>query len=309
MTTAKPSDPTFRSYTSDQARQYAEARSSYPPKLYDTVLGHHADTGGRFDVLVDVGCGPGHATRDLAAKFAHAVGLDAGEEMIQTARRLGGTTASGEPVLFEVCEAEKIADAEGVERGGVDLLISAMAVHWFSMPEFWDQAAQLVRPGGTVALWTCASIFCHPSTPNAAAVQQALDHLEKDILQPYKLPPNRPSRDMYDNLPLPWTVDPPVAAFPESGFVRHEWDRNGVLTDGADFFGGSREVSLQQLERALATANMVTRWREAHPELANTDEDCVVKTIRQIRQIIGPDAGDKIRVGGAVVILLFKRAE
>lgn len=130
MTASKPSDPTFRSYTPDQARRYAESRPSYPPKLYDTILRHHAATGGRFDVLVDVGCGPGTATRDLAASFARAVGLDAGEEMIATARRLGGMTAKGEPVRFFVSEAERIADAEGVEKGSVDLLTSAMAVRF-----------------------------------------------------------------------------------------------------------------------------------------------------------------------------------
>lgn len=32
--------------------------------------------------------------------------------------------------------------------------------HWFSMPEFWTQAAKLVRPQGTVALWTCSSLYC-----------------------------------------------------------------------------------------------------------------------------------------------------
>lgn len=112
---------------------------------------------------------------------------------------------------------------------------------------------------------------------------------------------------MYDRLPLPWTVDPPVPAFPESDFVRLEWDRGGVLTDGADFFVGSREVSLEALEKGLGTSSMVTRWREAHPELAHTDEDCVVKTIRRVREALGPEAGDKIRAGAATVILLFKR--
>ncbi|KAL1983787.1 hypothetical protein VTN96DRAFT_9873 [Rasamsonia emersonii] len=308
MTNSKPSDPTFRFYTSDQAKRYAEARPSYPPQLYDIILRHHASTGGRFDVLVDVGCGPGKATRDLAASFAHAIGLDAGEEMIATARRLGGVTASGEPVRFQVSEAERIADTvERIEQGGVDLLTVATAAHWFSMPEFWDQAARLVRPGGTVALWTCSSLYCHPSTPNAAAVQQALGHLEKDFLEPYMLPPNRLTRDMYDHLPLPWNVDPPVPAFPESEFVRHEWNRDGVLTDGEDFFCGSREVSLEVLERVLGTGSMVTRWRDAHPELAHTDEDCVVKTIRRVREALGPESGDKIRAGVATVILLFKR--
>jgi hypothetical protein len=48
--------------------------------------------------------------------------------MIQTARRLGGTTEIGDPIRFEVSEAEKIASVEGVEEGSVDSLTVAMAV-------------------------------------------------------------------------------------------------------------------------------------------------------------------------------------
>jgi hypothetical protein len=32
-----------------------------------------------------------------------------------------------------------------------------MQVHWFDMPKFWAEAAQVVKPGGTVALWTCCT--------------------------------------------------------------------------------------------------------------------------------------------------------
>jgi hypothetical protein len=27
--------------------------------------------------------------------------------------------------------------------------------HWFDMTKFWAEAAKAVKPGGTVALWTC----------------------------------------------------------------------------------------------------------------------------------------------------------
>lgn len=134
-----------------------------------------------------------------------------------------------------------------------------------------------------------------------------MNHLETDILGPYQMPGNRMTREMYDTLPLPWQVDPPVPEFPESGFTRREWDRDGVLTDGVDFFGGTEELSLAELEKGLGTASMVTRWRDAHPDIANTDRDCVVKTIRRIRELVGPDAGDKIKGHGSTVILLFKR--
>lgn len=141
------SDPTFTTYTPTQARTYAQHRLSYPSKLYDTILNHHTSTGGKLNVLADVGCGPGRATRDLTAFFEVGVGLDPGEEMIRTARALSEEESLGNSdgeykVQFAVCGAEECARGvrdvlstfkKGVddgedEEGRVDLLTAAMAV-------------------------------------------------------------------------------------------------------------------------------------------------------------------------------------
>lgn len=126
---AAPSDPTFRSYNTTQAQAYATQRLSYSSALYATVLTHHESTGGAFDFLLDVGCGPGNATRDVARSFDRALGVDPGEAMIAAARERGGRTRSGEEVRFEVGPAEAVSAVEGVPAGeGVDLVIAAMAV-------------------------------------------------------------------------------------------------------------------------------------------------------------------------------------
>ncbi|XRM46698.1 hypothetical protein ABZX51_009727 [Aspergillus tubingensis] len=182
-----------------------------------------------------------------------------------------------------------------------------MAAHWFSMEKFWVSAAKIVNPGGTVALWTCASLYCHPSTPHAAEVQNALFHLEQDILKPYELPSNRLSRDLYDNLVLPWHLNPPVTAFPMSECRRLEWDRNGILSDGKDFLVRSKETSLQGLWNSLGTASMVTRWRAAHPEKAGTEMDCVSVTLAEIKKALGNSWCGELKLGHSTVILLFKR--
>jgi len=63
-------------------------------------------------------------------------------------------------------------------------------------------------------------------------------HFEREVLGVYELPGNRLSRDLYDNLPLPWDVSPPVPEFSKSGFVKHDYDRDGILTNGKTFFSG-----------------------------------------------------------------------
>jgi 2-polyprenyl-3-methyl-5-hydroxy-6-metoxy-1,4-benzoquinol methylase len=125
---SKASDPTFRSYTLAEAKIYAAHRLSYSEDLYNVVLSHHASTDGQFNLLLDVGCGPGNATRDLASSFDEVVGADPGEEMINAARELEGETKSGKKIRFEVCGAEELTKIEGLE-GKVDLLTAAMAAH------------------------------------------------------------------------------------------------------------------------------------------------------------------------------------
>lgn len=126
-------DPTFRNYLPSEAESYGTFRLSYPAPLYEHILAWHAGgSGAGFGQLLDVGCGPGNATRDMARAFEHAVGVDPGAEMIATARQLGGDTKTGESIRYEVCGAESCASAPGIEKGSVDLVIAAMAVRTFA---------------------------------------------------------------------------------------------------------------------------------------------------------------------------------
>lgn len=153
-----------------------------------------------------------------------------------------------------------------------------------------------------------------PSTPNAAAVQKVLSHLEDDILGPYELPALHISRVMYETLTMPWSLDEPVTAFPRAAAIRKEWNRDGKLEeDATDFFDGASETSLEELGRGLDTASMVTRWREAHPELVGTEQDCVALTIRGIAEAMGAGGQDladiRLKTGSSTTLLLFRRGE
>lgn len=77
-----------------------------------------------------------------------------------------------------------------------------------------------------------------------------------------------------------------------------------MLSDGEDFLGGSDEISVDDLERQLGTASMVTRWRAAHPELVGTEKDCVTECVAKIRGVVGDG---KFKVGGGTALLLFRK--
>jgi trans-aconitate 3-methyltransferase len=128
MTSPNPTDPTFRSYSAAQAQAYAVERGSYPNELYDIILKYHTSTGGKLDQLLDVGCGPGNATRYLSVAFQHAIGIDPGTEMIAAARKRGGKTCSGDGIKFEIGPAEECSKINGVGAGTVDMLTAAMVV-------------------------------------------------------------------------------------------------------------------------------------------------------------------------------------
>ncbi|KAF7949666.1 uncharacterized protein EAE97_003175 [Botrytis byssoidea] len=308
------SDPTFRNYTSQQAAKYAAHRLSYPAQLYETVIQHHEKTGGQFNLVLDLGCGPGNATRDIAAYFEEAIGCDAGEAMIGAARKLGGKTKSGKDIVLVVGSGEEFLGLEEVKEGTVDLITVAMAVHWFDMDKFWAQVAKALKPGGTVALWTrgstLSSYYPHPSVPNRSELLRIFLNFERHILAPYELLPNRLSRDMYDNLPLPWDIPHPIPSsiLPPSQFLKLDYDRDGILSnpESDDFFFGGREVTLKQAEKSLETASMVTRWREAHPEAVGTEKDVLRMHMEELRKAMGEN--ESMRTGSSTTIILVKKA-
>jgi len=130
----KVTDPTFRSYSAEQAKAYASHRSSYDPAVYQTIFDYHAANGGHFGLVLDCGCGPGNATRDLALAFDQAIGTDAGTAMIDAAREVGGKTRSGADIRFDVAPAETFSQVEGLKPESVDMLTVASMDYLF--PEF-----------------------------------------------------------------------------------------------------------------------------------------------------------------------------
>jgi hypothetical protein len=79
-----------------------------------------------------------------------------------------------------------------------------------------------------------------------------------------------------------------------------------VAEAGGDYFMGSKEVSLDELEK-LGPSSMATRRREAHPKLTGTENDCIRATRLRLEVALGDGKDEKIKFGAATVLLLFKR--
>jgi SAM-dependent methyltransferase len=303
-------EKTFRSYTHEQGAKYAQNRLGYNPNLYKTILDYHTSSGGQLDTILDVGCGPGIAARALAPSFAHAIGIDPSEGMITSARSLGGTSSTTEDVRFEISSAEALGSdlSPPIKDSSVDLITASTAAHWFDMPRFWPQVARVLKPGGTVALWSTNSGRIHTSMPNATVIQAALDEIDERELKPFMEPGNLLTRDLYVDLKLPWMLSPPSVDFDKTTFLRKVWGPE----DAEEFFmGGSMTMTLDQMEKIMSTASPVQRWREANPEAVGTDRD-VVKLMRAAAEgplhEAGVEKGKEIIKGSiSGVLLMLKR--
>ncbi|KAF2016822.1 S-adenosyl-L-methionine-dependent methyltransferase [Aaosphaeria arxii CBS 175.79] len=298
-------EQTFSSYDRKQGNAYASARRDYHPNLYKTVLDFHSATGGQNNVLVDVGTGPGNVARTLAQHFSTVVGLDPSQGMIQTAISLGGETMNAIPIRYEISTAEELGSnlSSPIESNSVDLITAANAAHWFDMPRFWESAARILRPGGSVILWMSGEVSAHPDMPNAEAVQAALDKHRFEYLRPYYARGNLLTRSRYRDLELPWTLAQPVSEFDESKFVRKE--------DNKEYYAGNSDIDMDTLERIMSTASPVTRWRQANPELVGTSKDVLAVLRREIEQLLqqaGVEKGHE-RVKGSVrgALLVVKK--
>ncbi|KAI0444138.1 methyltransferase [Xylaria telfairii] len=304
-------EQTFRSFNVAAASYYAQFRLDYHPTLYNTLLTQHASSGGKLDTLLDVGCGPGIATRTLGTRFQHAIGLDASEGMIASANELGGTTSSGQRIRFAVSSAE---DLSGIADGSVDLLIAATAAHWFNLPAFWARAAQVLKPGGSVGFWTHKGFQFADSVPNVVAIRDAVKAIKNNHLSGHGRYGGTVSQDLYVNLPMPWSVDPPVSGFDDGSLYRIEWGTgaNNALPGDEFFAVGQPDVDMDTWEAMLGTTSVIARWREDHKEKVDTEEDVVRLQRREIERLLhetGVENG-KETVKGAEegVLIVVKKA-
>ncbi len=127
-----------------QAEAYDRFRPTYPDAVIDELLGP-VPVG--LDVL-DVGCGTGIASRQMAQRGANVLGVELGPRMAEIARRHG---LDVELAAFEAW------DAAGRT---FDRVTSAQAWHWLDLPIATAKAASVLRPGGRLALiWNAG---CQP---------------------------------------------------------------------------------------------------------------------------------------------------
>ncbi|NYF99089.1 methyltransferase domain-containing protein [Janibacter cremeus] len=98
--------------------------------------------------LLDVGCGPGSITLDLAERVGEAVGVDGSAAVIERARSAAGTKGDGRTV-FEVADALALPFADD----SFDVTHAHQVLQHVGDPvAVLREMARVTRPGGLVAV-------------------------------------------------------------------------------------------------------------------------------------------------------------
>jgi ubiquinone/menaquinone biosynthesis C-methylase UbiE len=130
---------------------YDATRQSYPGEIIDTVCAT-AGIGPGAEVL-EIGCGTGQLTRQLASPGVSLTAIDISAAMVEAARR----NVPDPLARFRACSFE-----EFVASGRFDLIVSATAFHWVDPAVGWAKAARLLRPGGWLALLSTEERYPEP---------------------------------------------------------------------------------------------------------------------------------------------------
>src|SRR6516225_5020838 len=142
------------------AAEYDRHRPTYPDELVAQACQVAGIESG--DEVLEVGCGSGQLTRALAARGLHVTALEPGKSLIALARQ--NLEGAGE-VEFVNAQFEDAL----LPREQFQAVFSASAFHWIDPNVSWQKAADVLVPGGTLALIQ----YCGLAEPRTKRDQEA----------------------------------------------------------------------------------------------------------------------------------------
>ena len=217
----------------DIAVAYDRARPGYPEALFDALA---TDCGlSRSDRILEIGCGTGQATRSLAQHGYEITCVELGENLCLSRPR--------EPCRYPNVTID-VGSFEDANLGSqkFDLVFSATAFHWVDPEIGYPKVADVLRPGGHLALVTNAHVAGGTQDLIADAVQDLHRRIAPEV-GPWQFATvaqvadraattgdiaelwSRVDRRFVQPPPVNHLFDPTVSLFPWTA----EYDRDGYL--------------------------------------------------------------------------------
>ena len=154
------------------AAEYDRRRPTYPDELVDQaclVAGI-----GSGDHVLEVGCGSGQLTHCLVARGLHVTVIEPGKNLIALAKQ--NLEGAGE-VEFVNAQFEDAL----LPREQFQAVFSASAFHWVDPKVSWQKVADVLVPGGTLALVQYFGLEEPRSKQDQIAALAALGKVAPDI--------------------------------------------------------------------------------------------------------------------------------
>ncbi|KAF7451226.1 hypothetical protein A1F99_030030 [Pyrenophora tritici-repentis] len=233
------------------ATRYAVSRPSYPPALYEKVLGYHK---GQQRLCVDLGTGHGLIPRYLASSFDHVVGLDPSAGMVAEAKERSKSFTN---LKFMQSSAEKMPM---IADDSVDLVTAGQAAQWFNHTDVFKELRRILRPQGTLAYWGYKD---HVLVNRPIATKVLNDYAygkEKKFLGSYW---GQPGRSIVQNLLR--SVHPPPSGWADIMRIEYEPEApaNSPTPNEKLMF---KRMRLGEMEEYIRTWSSVHSWQLEHPD-------------------------------------------
>jgi len=251
------------------AAEYDRHRPAYPDELIDQACRVAGIVSG--DHVLEVGCGTGQLTRGLVARGLHVTALEPGTSLIALARQ--NLEGAGE-VEFVNAQFEDAL----LPREQFAAVFSASAFHWVDPKVSWQRAADVLVPGGTLALMQYCGIEEPRSKPDQDAALAAIKKIAPDIAA---------------NWPVYRDLDATLAGMEQRrGNVSEVWAWLGSYDIGQDYAGhlfGDVQVAVMPklIEQTPDQLNAVLRTMSFYARLSPAQRHALEREYEAIYERLG----------------------
>ncbi|NLV79574.1 MAG: class I SAM-dependent methyltransferase [Rhodococcus sp.] len=194
---------TGTNWFADGGKDYARYRPGYPPRLAAFLTSLAPSTA----VAVDVGCGNGQLTVQLAGHFDAVVGVDPSADQLAHA-------TPHDRVRYLCAPAERVPVADR----SAALITAAQAAHWFDLPAFYAEVRRIATDDAVIALISYGLIELE------ADLTERFDRFYRDEIGPFWTPERALVESGYAELGFPFDerTIPPMA-------ITARWDLRRLL--------------------------------------------------------------------------------
>ena len=218
---------------SERVEAYLAGRPRYPAAIVDHLSGRGALPAQA--TIADIGIGTGLSAEPFLAAGYRVIGIEPNAPM-----RAAGAEYLARYSEFDMRDGT--ADATGLQKASVDLVLAAQAFHWFDAARFRTESLRILRPGGWAALiWNDRDLV---GTPFLTGYEALLVEHGRDYLA------IRYRHQGTDAIPVYFGDCAPVAAE-----FRHrrrmDWAAISALANSASYLPAKGEPGHAELTTAL----------------------------------------------------------